>query len=271
MIQRAESLVDTKLNVVGENHAETEGRLKEEKEYCHRKTGSDNYWDEAAFLYRPQVGAVPTFGDPVEQRALQAAAGLVYFAENKILPAAEQAVASNGFISQEGNEGANLFMQKGQYLDEETEQYKKYWEQAYKASSWREFDQARVGYIGKFQDLFRIAKKQSEKQTRSQDLAALRELTNRLREHWTRWRTAADSKNVRGGLERVVEGVDKGVSMERSIYMDEAAKGWGRTLRGVWKIGEHHVQDILDYRQAEPVEYNLVNRASFNKRLKEDK
>lgn len=58
--------------------------------------------------------------------------------------------------------------------------------------------------------------------------------------------------------------------MERSIFMDEAAAGWGAKLRGVWKIGQEHVDEILQHR-GEPTEYNLVGKQAFNDRLAENK
>src|SRR4051794_17188853 len=74
-------LVDKKLNIVGETHTESDVRRDAEKQFCLAKTGSANYWTEAAFPDLPEGGQQQAQGDPaadlMEFRATHGAAMLI--------------------------------------------------------------------------------------------------------------------------------------------------------------------------------------------------
>jgi hypothetical protein len=269
IIQRRAKLESDKLNVVGENHHASEQREEQEKVFCKEKTNDERYESEDSM----KVGKIEedrVHGDDLQLRMLQMMTSMVniYDALSQKLEKKETAkkdeildlVANYKRASETmGPEVKQYSLSFGDY-QEILEEMIEWDENAGKIATslnnlaekevWDE--QGLVADVGKWSGVM--------KKVLSTPIAALRKAAIWAKENWV-------SGEVRGSENDYTDEktyADRGVSMQRSIKMDEFARTHGATMKGVWKVGQTHVDEIRKlYPTQEPDVYNLVNASDF--------
>jgi len=267
VIQLVTPLANNRLNVVGEDHPETEGRLDREKQYTAAHAGSANYWTEARFrtrafsFWRDYLSDMRATADPFEMRFNHSQQ---FLAENAVI------------IKNEGDLGTNTLGA----LDNLNSQRK------FIHNLWIYLSNLDAGFMEDRSDGFEVpADRRTEMlgyrqqikniavtwQAARADLAAA--IPTAVPPNpfgWANGGVAVTSEaNERAnhkksiddlGLLNIVAKTTAQLSQDRSAAMHAAANNRSTEL-GVWKVGDAHAGHMTGMN---PKTYNLVRRAAFN-------
>lgn len=246
VLQRA--LVADKLNVVGETHTESDPRRPAEKAFSKAMTGSGNYWTEAEFpdLHmavsgrRKRAQAQPqgeANADLMEFRAAHAAALLVAQYQKTAL-AAGVLVASGDPLQSDDGRGLSPALRT--FIDEDLRKLVKY--KARVERSWRATQTSEVNSaVKKLFDLVENIEKRfletaRDPSTRRKALLFLQGANDVIKKNVVPLATAV-------GFPDSADLADE-MRVARSRMMALAAEA--SSQKGVWKVGDLHVKDVLD-------------------------
>ena len=268
VLQRA--LVADKLNVVGETHTESDMRRPVEKEFSQAMTRSNNYWTEAQFpdlhlaipgrqrraQAQPQRDAK---ADLMEFRAVHAAALLV--GQYELTARAAGVLAANPEMTAPPV-GTGLPPALRTFIDQDFRKLVKYKirvEKAWKATQTEQVNSVVKDvfeYVEKIQGMF--MKTMETPTERRKGLEFLRKANDLLKKHAT---PLAQAGGVPGSTN-----VAQDMRVARSRWMGLAAELSNQ--KGVWKVGDLHVADVLDgTTQTLRVKANYERKATFNTEL----
>ena len=272
-VVQAKRLEDTRLNVVGEDHNESESRRKLEKQIAERDAGG-GYWTEEQFRFYP-------FGNQEGEKA--DAAGVsgdphVYRIAHRL-----QYIKKHATV-------LNTYAETAKKLEQLQVVMSKKYDKGYKVA----FNNLSRFFNGTIDELEEIDREltllQGDKQ--EQDLLdeyreAIQSIERSIPLAMTQWRNARDTagvigkdkeneelwKRFRSEIEALVTTADEMVRtgetqfgsaqeimQRRNIVMNTAAKV-SATRKGVWKIGNQHATDIQA--RQKPLPYNLMTRDEF--------
>ncbi|MDN5797849.1 MAG: hypothetical protein L0H79_19175 [Intrasporangium sp.] len=268
VLQRA--LVADKLNVVGETHTESDSRRPAEKAFGQAKTGSANYWTEAEFpdLHmavsgRKARGQAQPQGDAradlMEYRAIHAAALLV--GQYERTAQAARALADSPAMTAP-SEGNALPPALRTFLDVDFRKLVKYKERVKKA--WTATQSQGVNdavqrvfeYVEKIAKMFMDTMKTVSERRKA--LLFLLGAADLLKQH-------AAPLAAAGGVPGSTN-VAQDMRIARSRSMGLAAEF--SSQKGVWKVGDLHVADVLDgTTQTRQVKANYERKDAFNTAL----
>ena len=246
-------LQSARLNVVGENHPESNERRHEERRMCAELVGCD-YWMEEEF--KVQAGDVETDADP-------------HFI--KFIDALHLIFESSGDLAAVHSNGLELIVSKAWHS----------WRKISQLISLakRQWDQTRgIAYPGNL-DRAQLINRDKILQDRFDQVEALKIAWMALafmyedkpwnddhkEKGWGYYRAITNARNamLAGMGPRNVRGME----LSRSGLMHEAAQQKFQ-IPGVWKIGQNHVDDIQNgFPGSAPPRYNLVPLADFNRRF----
>lgn len=223
-----------RLNVIGENHPESNTRRDEEKAFCSEMTGSDTYLLEHALLGKNDEGE-SIEGDPHELRLIHR----IHYLNGQIKDVEEK-------------KHIPLFLEQAQMELNVVKQQKKF--QYYKPSKVvaRFFLTEIETKIGIAIGLFNNPKmRPSEKRNNLNSLIdAIYAISHILYPPQT-----AQTSSLATQM--------NAIRIARSIQMHDAASIF-HTKRGFWKIGDKHVSDIEEKMKGQPFKYKLIPKARFN-------
>ena len=273
LTQRVEGLATDRLNVVGEDHNESNDRRNEEREACRLLVGG-GYWTEPDF--NVQVGNQQVSADPEELR-FKAGLHTIYR-------------VTNGFAGVRTPEGPmNLAAQTLALLTPTFTMLDGYYRSAHAVAypgnlngvvlQARNTDLAlRNSYVLAMRDQLlalaamseegkaKIAEKNGDSKVddseagRAARIAAIRLKKNKIKGHHDAFVLARNELLV--DLPTVRE-----LDNSRSSYMHAAAQQKVATI-GVWKIGQDHVVDIRrDFTGAVAPRYHLLSQDEYNHTL----
>lgn len=267
VVQMVTPLVTDKLNVVGENHDETEVRLDREKRYTAAHAGASKYWSESEFRVRAYSAwhdfwhDKRAFADPFELRFNNA----------------QQFLSENArIIGQQGNANNNSVKARDD-LNVQQKFISNLWINLYNLSS---------GFIDAQADGFEVPAK------RRTEMLGYRQQIKNIAVTWQAARVALATARGDEKPPAVFDWTDGGVavtseanpranfvqsvadlsalnivartvnelSQDRSAAMHVAANN-RHTELGVWKVGDEHRRDMARY---QGIQYNLVSLAAFN-------
>lgn len=249
------AVVSDRLNVIGEDHTESAGRIDKEKRYLKVAAGGDGYWDETTF----KVGTLNRGwgrlidrrqkGDPSWLHMEYLMSGLVKNLEINL---------------RKSNQGQTLSQ------SDHNDEHLWCWD------SWMIFLEGVGKYIQtRFYDLSEDQVTQLrgalvEAGVAKEKMVALngavktgKDLTNKLSDA----HVAVDAFATK--LYGAIRAPDV-VNNDRELSMHAAANA-GSNLKGAWKIGEAHVQNLLNPAKAprfDGKQYNVTTRSEFNAELK---
>jgi hypothetical protein len=268
IIQRRAKLESDKLNVVGENHNVSDQREDLEKAFCKEKTKDERYESEDSMrVGKPEEDRV--HGDDLQLRVLQTMTTMVNICDallqrlekketakkDELLKLVENYAAASQTMEPEIRQYQLSFGDYADFADEMVE-----WdENAGKIAT--SLNKLAEEEVGDEQGLVDVQKWSGiMKRVLSTPLAELRKAVIEAKENWV-------SGEVKGSENDYIDEktyADRGVSMMRSIKMDEFAKTHGANMKGVWKVGQTHVDEIRKlYPNREPDAYNLVDASDF--------
>lgn len=266
IIQRRANLESDKLNVVGENHSISEEREEDEKRFCEAKTNDKRYETEVSMkVGTPQVDRV--HGDDILLRILQVMTSMVNIYE---------ALSQKLGIGISKQEAQNLITNYGlasERMEGEIKQYifsfGDYAPFADEMVEWDENGGKLATALNKLiseepGDQNQLVNAEAWKRRMRMVLAApfnaLKLATTQAKQDWV-------SDQIRGSNSDYMDPntyADRGVSMQRSIKMDEFIKNHGGGMKGIWKVGQRHVDEMRQlYQNGESDQYNLINAGDF--------
>lgn len=268
VLQRA--LVADRLNVVGETHTESDPRRASERAFSLARTGTANYWTEAEFpdLHmavsgrrgrgqpQPQGSAS---ADLMEYRAIHAAALLV--AQYDRTAQAARVLAESTALKTP-SEGNGLPPELRTFLDVDLRKLVKYKERVRKA--WTATQSQGVNqavqhvfeYVEKIVTLFMETMRTASERRKA--LLFLHSANDLLKSH-------AAPLAAAGGVPGSTD-VARDMRIARSRSMGLAAEL--SSQKGVWKVGDLHVADVLDgSTQTLRVKANYERKDAFDTEL----
>lgn len=232
-------IVKDKLNVVGENHKESDldNRREQEKKIASSDAGGE-YWEEYQFNTK---GWFPSFGDDPDLRARQQLATLRDFAGYFVKDYATYSSAK----SHTTEDHDKIYFDVSAIVD----------------AARQAVIEERQSTDPKVIDALPHAKSLGEWMTMIQD-SRVKDSPLVLSEKILR-----GIKDLQTNIIRYIgnKSTDE-ISTERSAHMGKIASGRkGKKFRGIWKVGDSHVRDIVADKKIPQSEYELSSRADFNK------
>ncbi|MBK6265110.1 DUF4157 domain-containing protein [Marivirga sp. S37H4] len=223
-------LIPNKLNVVGENHTESDKLRKDEQNFGKDVLGSKNYWTEAQF----RMGKEPMISfftdsreiaDPFELRILHS----LNFLKSQI-------------------QKDDTYMTAVEWKNQLTI----YCSNLKEGSDGNELDKERKKYYTN------VLAKTFDSWKKKEDDIVIKEIDQLLPQLAP---FVAENRGIKADkLES-----DKGVSCERSLAMHNAANKEAASKSGLWKVGDSHAKDMS---KLEDREYELTTERDFQSYLK---
>ncbi|MEA3157889.1 MAG: hypothetical protein QOK44_5478, partial [Betaproteobacteria bacterium] len=270
VIQR--KITPDRLNVVGETHSESEPRRGQEKEYTNQVT-KGGYWLEQEFKYSAGADdkASEAPGDPVDLRITQRLVQLNEYTDlvikniddldNKGFPGSieQQRLVIRDSVVQLGVPTANLPYELGREGAPKAVAYQLEGGKTVDAAGLKDLMQLILADAGKMlQELAAVALDAATQRESKLAQPAIEKLRSKV----------ADHKQTIGKWPRVkITETRQQVREQRSAVMAAAASREA-ARKGVWKIGELHVHDMLqDEKAADKRAFELTTKDEFNQEL----
>ena len=262
VVQRA--LVKGKLNVVGENHDESDPRRVKESTYAKSELGDDaGYWGEADFALGDRTG----WGDPKHLRL----ADLLSRIYKHFTPLEKLTI---DFPNSQGELPAIQLRLIRDSLQVALDTYLV--RLVAEISVNHQLKKAgKDALAGKMDEQFKTwalkgiaIKKEVVKLIAAIDQYLIdKSGENELK--WDLWTTCFGAQSFgEDSISAAYKGKDT-VTEERSFEMEEAASQ-AHDRKGVWKIGQTHVEDIKLITEEDARKYHLMDRSEFNGLLPDD-
>ena len=238
------ALVSNQLNIVGENHEESGKRRAEERMICEHYAGG-RYWTEAEFNFK----ANRSFFERLFQT------GPRRMGDSPLLRMQMQAACVTHWIRVPKIDGERTL---ADLLVSESAEDKDIVSRIFKehlASVLQAFEQVKL----KSKAIPELHLQQDEL------LAACLKLKSQLL--FTRDENAGGAAVVQTAklIDDLVDDSRDDLSRLRSAYMHQSGS-LATAKRGVWKIGDDHVPEMVDHANGEPPSYNLITKQQFNER-----
>jgi hypothetical protein len=259
-------LVKNRLNVVGENHRESDGRRQEEKDLSSREAGGE-YWGENQFRIQSPKFLDSTadanaiaFADPLYLRIAQNVQLLNTFNMFKTILRLWSSEGENGRPNLKKAATKNIFNSKN-HIDDILEHIKA-----------TVANRERVAYTDEKISLLNNIEYICSETVRPQFLQIMNIFEKiKVEESVPTDLIEAEIKYTLGLDDMMKIAKDLGghdsdtTSRMRSHSMNVTANDRYKT-KGVWKIGDAHYKDMKDMKK----EYNLIGREEFNEKYKND-
>lgn len=289
VIQRA-AIQNDKLNLVGETHPESEKRRESEIEYSEGEFGKDHYWLENEFVVETADGNVERFGDPIHllilNRLTNIKLAIIEFIDivNQLLKFENQGIEYDGHdVFKRGAKLAAMLpssMIQAWGLLKDHPQLKK----GLSFSFGKNFEmflsnlsfKNEKGFLGLLkvwakraqnyedtfhEDFYLYNKKPIREQELKEVLAGLKTMHGYFKVMSTSREKFGDNLNAYKEIDALQELFTE-TRIKRSNQMHEAAVAMNHK-KGIWKIGELHIQDIIRS-DVDTSDYNLTTEAEFD-------
>ncbi|MBP2320349.1 hypothetical protein JOF56_000734 [Kibdelosporangium banguiense] len=262
------TLAADRFNLVGEDHAESKPRRDLERQFCEAKTNSKNYWTEAAFLDPHEEGQTAPEGDSsadlMEYRAMHGV-GLLLVQFEKL---GDEAVTVSTTPSVSAVSAVGVFAEKVKLIVPLRDRIDRSWRE-----STPEVTQAvrtvcdnvvRVCqvYLDAVQGTSSPGLQLQATRKFANDRSAIRDLLPNL--------AKLAGANLKGEHERDARQLESYMRLQRSRFMGFGAnQASGARTRGVWKVGNGHIDDLVSGRANVGTRFlNIVSQQDFNDELK---
>lgn len=245
-------LAKDRLNVVGEDHPESDPRREDEIRFVTTTIPGGDYWREHEFR------TVSGYGDTTELRFLNRFAVARDFEDKYYKIFAENILAYWEDSSQQAQEcvaGAKIHLQSilpkqicSRHLDQCRIEIRN------NPSFLSSRPELRTLLLSELTSVYNIALSVEIPQSNFQTSLDWQALCNHI---------IMFNNKMESLQERIGKVDSRHIAFLRSVRMHLAANE-NSTLRGVWKVGDEHRKDIEKMSRPEDREYNLMSRAEFN-------
>jgi hypothetical protein len=254
IVSQLAAVKNDRLNVIGEDHTESEGRIDKEKEYLKTAAGGDGYWDETTF----KVGVLNrSWGSLIDRRQKGDPSWL------------HMEYLMSGLVS---NLNINLTKsQQGKILLAGAHKDEHLW----CWDSWMIFIDGVGKYIQtRFYDLSQTQVTALRGSLAESDVAKekMEALNNAVETGVDQTKKLSEAHIAVQAFANKLYGAIRTMDVitnDRELSMHAAANA-GYNLRGAWKIGDEHVTNLLDPTKAPRFDnklYNVTTKDEFNAEL----
>ncbi len=270
IVQR-KALSKDKLNVAGEIHPESDAQRELERAFSAEKTGSPNYWQEPEFKTLDGARADPTFHRLHQYMDYLYSLNLNTLIQrhdelNGDIPEAKQNYINNWVtVTPYITENLNAFFKELKKYENGTLIVSDESEQKILNKIIKNYRQSLSGFWSNLTETFEIpelavAEPKPKETTKGLEISDFL-FVHELKLFWTYVTEVFKLFEEKSGNKNAEE-----ISLARSMAMNHAAES-KKDEKGVWKIGNDHVKDIII--KTDEQNYNLITRPDFIKEFQE--